>query len=347
MVNKIVITSIHKHAGKTSLIVGMAKASDKKKVGYFKPLGDRLVYREKRLWDHDAATVVNILGLKDKPEDLTIGFEHSKLKLQLESEEVTREKILETVAELEYDRDVLLIESGRDLMYGTSVHLDALSVTKTVDAKLLIVVDGIENSIVDDITFIKKYIDITGVNACVLVNKVHDPENFKETHNEEIKKMGIEVAGIIPYKKELTHTTAEFLREILSAKVVAGEGGLGNVVKNVLVGAASASAALRNPIFAAESKLVITSGDRSDMILAALETDTSAVILSLNTLPPPNIISKATDKNVPLLLVPQDTFQVAKRVDDTMPLLMASDKERMNLLERLVREHVNLDKLFS
>ena len=71
----IVVGSTHKSAGKTSLIVGLAKAAGKP-AGYMKPLGDRLLYRKKRLWDYDAALVTNVFGLEDNPEDMTIGFEH-------------------------------------------------------------------------------------------------------------------------------------------------------------------------------------------------------------------------------------------------------------------------------
>ena len=50
------------------------------KFGYLKPFGDRLIYRKKRLWDYDSALITNIFGLEQSSEDMTIGFEHSKLR---------------------------------------------------------------------------------------------------------------------------------------------------------------------------------------------------------------------------------------------------------------------------
>jgi hypothetical protein len=50
----IVIGSVSENAGKTSFVVGLARAINGK-FGYLKPFGDRLIYRKKRLWDHDAA----------------------------------------------------------------------------------------------------------------------------------------------------------------------------------------------------------------------------------------------------------------------------------------------------
>jgi hypothetical protein len=74
----VVIGSTKPNAGKTSIIVGMAKGLNKS-FGYLKPLGDRLIYRKKRIWDYDTALMTNIFGLTDAPEDMSIGFAHSKL----------------------------------------------------------------------------------------------------------------------------------------------------------------------------------------------------------------------------------------------------------------------------
>ena len=75
---KYVFTSLNKDAGKTGIIIGLTKLLNKN-IGYLKPFGDRLVYKDKRLWDIDAAIIAELLGLEQSPEDLSIGFDHSKL----------------------------------------------------------------------------------------------------------------------------------------------------------------------------------------------------------------------------------------------------------------------------
>ena len=74
--NKYVITSMHASAGKTSLIIGLAKALGGN-VGYIKPFGERLIYHKKRLWDYDAALIANIFQMDDDPEEMSIGFHHA------------------------------------------------------------------------------------------------------------------------------------------------------------------------------------------------------------------------------------------------------------------------------
>ncbi len=335
----IIIGSVNENAGKTSFIVGLGKATGKK-FGYLKPFGDRLIYRKKRLWDHDAALITNIFGLEQSSEDMTIGFEHSKLRYMCD-ESSTKAKLLEMANRLG-DVDALFIEGGKDLTYGTSVRLDTLSLVKYTGGKLIIIVGGDEGTIIDDITFIKKYVDMSGIDYGVVINKVNNLEDYRNTYLPDIKEMGVNVLGILPFEQDLTCVSVSYLAEKLQARIITGESGLTRKVKTVFVGSMSGDAAARHPLFKKEKKLAITSGDRSDYIVAALESDTSGIILTNNVLPPQNIISKAADKNIPILLVPFDTFQTAKQVDDMVPLLTKDDTERIELLKKLIEQNVNI-----
>jgi BioD-like phosphotransacetylase family protein len=113
------------------------------------------------------------------------------------------------------------------------------------------------------------------------------------------------------------------------------------------VGAMSTEESLRNPLFNKENKLLITSGDRSDMIVAALESDTVGVILTNNLLPPPNIVSKAAGRQIPLLLVPYDTYEVARQMDNFNALLMPDSGESVKFLVQLVKEYVQVEKVLG
>jgi len=226
------------------------------------------------------------------------------------------------------------------------VHLDAISLAQYTDGKLFFVISGDDDTIVDDITFLKTYLHTATINfGGVIINKVRDVEDFKDVHLSKITDMGITVAGVIPYRDELTHFSVHYLAERLLAKVLTGEGGLNNVVENILVGAMSTSTALRYPPFLKENKVIITGGDRSDMILASLETNAVGIILTGNILPTQSIISKASECNVPILLVPSDTYQTAKQIDNLEPLLTKDDAEKIGLWEQLVRGHLDIREI--
>ena len=72
---------------------------------------------------------------------------------------------------------------------------------------------------------------------------------------------------------------------------------------------------------------------------------TSAIVLTNNIVPPANVISKASEHGVPLLLVPKDTYETALQVERIHPLLTADDTEKIDRLAALAAEHLDLDRL--
>jgi BioD-like phosphotransacetylase family protein len=342
--NKIIIASLRKNAGKTTVMVGMAKALNKK-IGYLKPFGDRLIYNKKRLWDYDSALIANIFALSENPEDMSIGFDHSKLRYMYD-ENITREKVSELAANMAQGKDILLVEGGRDLAYGISVYLDAVSLARYLGGNLVIVISGDENTVFDDITYVKKNMDLSGINfKGIIINKVQNMDDFKETYLPQIQKIGVPVLGVIPYQKDLTYFSVSYLSERLFAKVVTGEGHLNRTVKNIFIGAMSVNAALQQPLLKKEGILMITGGDRTDMILVALDYQVTGIILTNNVVPPAHIISKATERKVPMLMVPYDTYETARRIDNMEPLMTKDDKQKIELLEKLIRENVNIQEI--
>jgi BioD-like phosphotransacetylase family protein len=342
--DKLIIASTRSNAGKTSVIIGMTKSLGKE-FGYLKPFGDRLFYRKKRLWDYDAALMANIFNLEENPEDMSMGFEHSKVRYMYDQES-TKQKLLEMISDMGEQKEQIFIEGGHNLSYGTSVNLDSISLTKHVDGKLVIVLSGDEGMVMDDISFITRYVDHTNTDfRGVIINKVSDIDDFKSTYLDDIHKMGVNVIGIIPHIPQLTYISVHTLLERLFVKVIAGEGGLNNVTKNIFIGVTSADAVHFDPLFKREGKLVITSGDRSDMIVTALEHDTSCIILTNNIVPAANILARASEANIPLLLVPEDTYQVVRQIDGMDNIISKNETDKINKLQKLAEDHIDMGKI--
>ena len=337
--NTYLIASMHENAGKTSFIVGLAEAR-KKKYGYLKPFGDRLIYQRKKNWDYDASMIIKLWGLDCDPDSVTLGFNHAKLRF-VHDEESVRRVTGEMVKNASTGIDSLFIEGGKNICYGASVFLDSLTLASYTGAEVIVVVSGDPDSIMDDIQFIHKYFNMSGRNLRgIVINKVKDPTDFNDSFMKDIVAMDVPILGVIPYDESLSSYSMSFLADSLFAKVLSGDAGLGNVVKHVLVGAMSAEACMRNPAFSQGNKLLITSGDRDDMILAALESDSAGVLLTNNIIPPSNIIAMAGEKNIPLLLVRDDTFQVAKQIDRLDALITPEDSEKIAILADLVGKNV-------
>ncbi|MGD0279365.1 MAG: DRTGG domain-containing protein [Smithella sp.] len=353
---KIVISSIRSNAGKTSIIAGIISSLKDKKFAYAKPLGDRLIYRRKRSWDYDASLMVNLLEregeMESHYEKITLGFDHSKLKYMYDQESI-KKALSDIVTNIGGKNDVLFIESGKDFSCGAYLDLDPVSIAKDIDGKLVIVVSGDNDSVIDDIKFIEKYMRIIDANfGGVIINKVPDVEAFENFFAPNIKKMGINIIGIIPYEAQLTYFTLDFLAEKLFARVLTGEGNLKKVVKNIIIGAPSTTCPDKDPLFTKqcldkENQLMITGGDKSDIILAAIERNTIGIILTDDIVPHQNIISRAKEKGIPILLVNTDTFITAKTIDEMEALLKKDDTEKIQLLSQLIEKHTHVKDFLS
>ncbi len=344
--NTLIVASLRNSTGKTNFIVGLTEALQKK-VGYLKPFGDRLLYSKKRLWDYDAALMTSLYAMKEHPDDMSIGFDHSKLRFMYTAETI-RTKVVDLAETIGVGKDILIVEAGKSISYGTSVHLDTLSLAQYLGGRVVFVISGDDDTILDDIMFVKRSVDMKGVQvAGIIVNKVHNVDDFKETCLPEIKQTGLKVLGVLPYQSELTYFSLRYLADKLFAKVLTAEANLSRRVKNIFIGAMSGNVAVQKPLFKKEDKLIITGGDRSDMILAALNHNATGIILTNNILPPSNIISKAEESGTPMLLVTPDTFQVARQIDRMEPLLTREASDKVELLKNMVKTNVNIDALLA
>ena len=342
---RLIISSLRQNAGKTSLIIGLAKALNLK-LGYMKPFGERFLYKKKRLWDYDSALITQIFHLEESPEDMSIGGHHLRLFYSLD-EKATKAKLLETFQELSEGKEIVFVEAGKDISYGTSVFLDARTVTNVLNGQLIFVVSGDENTIVDDIGLIAGGLNIDRAHfKGVVINKVVNMADFTESYLPIIKKMGVPVLGIIPHCPELTYLTVDYLADQIFAKVLTGESGPNQQqIRNILVGSMGAKAAAKGRFFEERRQALIVSGDRTEMILNAIESRIAAIVLTNNVVPSPAIISKAENKAVTLLLVSSDTHQTARQIDAIEPLVTKNDAEKIALIEEMVKKYVDLPAL--
>ena len=132
----LIVASTREGAGKTSMLVGLSQVLAKR-FGYVKPFGDRPLYRKKRLWDYDASLFFKLLGLDQEPETASLGFDHSKARYTYDRVSIF-DALRERVNAAGMDRDAVLVEGGRNLAYGASVSLDPLTMSKELDAPVVI-----------------------------------------------------------------------------------------------------------------------------------------------------------------------------------------------------------------
>jgi len=89
----------------------------------------------------------------------------------------------------------------------------------------------------------------------------------------------------------------------------------GEIVENLMVGAMCVDPA---PLYFSlkANKAVITRGDRPDIQMGALETPTKCLILTGGIKPLPNIIQRAEEKKVPIIVVDKDTTTTLSEIEE-------------------------------
>lgn len=344
--NSTVVASIRDSAGKTSVIAGIMSAL-KEKYGYIKPLGDRLIYRRNRNWDYDSSLMLDMFGLPEEPESITLGFDHSKLSYMYNDEEL-KKAVQETAGSAAEGRHGVFIEAGRAISYGASIKLDSLSIARYTDSSLLIVVSGENDSIIDDLKFASDNLDLKGIKPpSVIINKVHDLDEFRDVYLEQAESFGFKILGVLPYMEELTRFNVNYIAEKFYAKIIAGKNGLQNKVDNVFTGTMTITQMNKDPLFTMKDRFVITSGDREDIITSAIENDASGILLTDNIPPSMEMVSSAEKRNIPMLLVTVDAFNAVRQLALTEALLSRNNGEMLKLLAEMVEDYIDLDSIFQ
>ncbi|HDJ04668.1 MAG TPA: phosphotransacetylase family protein [Candidatus Bathyarchaeota archaeon] len=161
-----------------------------------------------------------------------------------------------------------------------------------------------------------------------------------------LEKHHIRVLGVIPEDRVLSSLTVREIYESVGGKVLAGEDGMDKIVQTFLVGAMTMESAIKY-FRKASNKIVITGGDRTDLILAALETRSSAVILTGNLYPSVKILPRADELAIPIILVPYDTFTTLQLAQKIIGKIKPRDKKRIEIAKRLIEENVKWDDILN
>jgi BioD-like phosphotransacetylase family protein len=341
------ITSSRTAAGKTTVGLGIALNAGLK-CGYYKPYGDHLVYSKKSIHDLDAMVFHDWLGMGNEVLESTLGFDADKIISHWNPQE------LDIVLKKNYDavakgKGMIIVETARNYSFGGHMDLDSVSLAQKFDSELVLVADGDVPLILDKVLAISKCAENIVKLKGIVINKVSDEDREKIEIEVPpvLERKGIKLLGILPRRTELEWGHMRLVLEKLNAKLIAGSDGLGNIVKTVQVGALSAEQAMKMPNFFRENKVLITGGDRVDLIFACLSQETAGIVLTNNILPHPKVIAKADDMNIPIISVHMDTYTTAKAVEKIIAEIAPGEEEKKTLIKNMAKKELDMDAILG
>jgi BioD-like phosphotransacetylase family protein len=161
-----------------------------------------------------------------------------------------------------------------------------------------------------------------------------------------LESQDIPVLGLLAEDRLLRSVSVRELAHQLNAKVLCSEDHQDLMVESLTIGAMNVNSALEY-FRQGENKAVVTGGDRTDLQLAALETSTSCLILTGHVTPQPLIISRASDLEIPILSVNQDTLTTVEIVDHAFGNVRLQEPIKVKCIQKLMAESFDLPRFID
>jgi len=343
-------------SGKSIITLGLMRIllGRTRKVGYFRPI---IEVSEKRKRDNHIETVLSHFKLKMDYEECyaLTGAEVIQKKTNGEDGEIL-DIIIKKYKELEDRFDVILVEGTDFSGEGVFVELDINAlIAKNLGIPVILVGSGkdkvqeelITNLLLAYDSFLDKEVKVLGVVA----NKVdsEDAVGIEKTLRE--KTSNDIFVGVIPMIKTLNSPTIKEFADELEADILFGEEFISNQVENSAVGAMQ----LRNFLPHLKNNcLVITPGDRADIILSSLQASLSesypkisGIMLTGGLVPEESIMKliQGLKETIPILAVEKGTFEVANKVGAIRSHIYADNDQRIYTSLNTFDKYVNIEDL--
>ena len=123
-------------------------------------------------------------------------------------------------------------------------------------------------------------------------------------------------------------------------------------VRHIVIGAMSSGHAAEE---FRPGTLIITPGDREDIILAGLSSRTTdkaesmiaGIVLSGNLRPHESVLALIRTSDVPVITSPLDGFTVASKIHSMTVKTLPGDTEKIGKIQALIEQYVEVDRLLE
>ncbi len=343
--NTIYIGSTSGYAGKTLIALALALYFKEMglRVGYMKPVGVVPYKYNGKMGDEDAHFVQQVLELKEDPELVTPVVVTRDLHIEVLKNGCPdfMKRILDAFSVLSREKDVMLISgSGSFLHAGKYCNVSGIEVARALDAKVILIDRFFKEFYYDYIVGAREMVgeDFLG---CTL-NSV--PERAMEGLDSLLvpllERREVKVIGVIPKDSTLNSIAVKDLSVRLKGNIIASQSVENVLVKDFLIGTMQVENFMRH-FSSKENPAVIVGGDRSDLQLLALEGRCTCLILTGNIYPNEIILNRANELNIPIIMVRDDTYTVAKKMDKILETMKLRDGFKLKHGINLVRRCLN------
>lgn len=358
MKKAIYIATIEENCGKTIITLGLLRMLLGKtaKVGYFRPVIED--YEEGKKDTH-IEMVISYFDLDIQYED-AYAITKSKLIKKKNNGKLGEvvDLIIEKYKKLEDRFDFILVEGTSFTGEGTVIELDMnVLIAKNLGIPTIIVGSGEDKTLeelIDNLSLAYNSFKVKEVEVLAIIANKVQLENLELVTTGLQKNMPESVLiNSIPLINSLNNPTIHEIVEALGAKILFGHEYLNNQIGSYSIGAMQLCNYL---LHLKENGLIITPGDRADIILGALQANESAnypsvsgIVLTGNIIPEESILKliEGLSSVVPILTVEGGTYHIANQIGNIKSKIYADNIQKIETSINTFDKYVDLDVLID
>ncbi len=358
MTRGIYIATLEAHSGKSIISLGLMQHSlgVLPKVAYFRPVIEDL---PEGVLDNHIDTVLSYFKLEQSYQS-AFAFTRSQIIAERNAghEIEVIDQIISKYKELEAAYDFVVVEGSDFLGEGTVFEFDFnVTIAKNLGIPALLIRSGVGKNLEEFSGSLRlayqTFVDEEVKVLAVVANKI-STENLDWVVDELKKVLPTEVlVYTVPKIETLAQPTLKEVTESLGAKVLFGEDHLTNRSGSFAVGAMQLRHFLKH---LKEDSLVITTGDRADIILGVLQANLSAnypqvagIVLTGGLVPeePIQKLIEGLVPVVPIISVNEGTFEVVSKVANIRPVIYAENRVKIEATLATFQSHIRATEIMS
>ena len=344
------------YSGKSIVALGLMNMllSKTKKVGFFKPIVN-VDPAEKT--DGHIDTIREHFELNIPYTDMYAFTRSQALNLlQTKSTGEMIETIIEKFKRLEDKYDFTVIEGSDFSGEGIAFEFETnATIAKNLSAPVIIVITGQNKTtaqlITTSLTVFQSFKERELEVLSIIVNRV-SPECVHDVRDQLKAQLPPEIIlAVIPDDINLKSPTMREVMEHLQGELLFGEDQLSNRVDNFVTGAMQVPNFLN---YLKENVVIVTPGDRGDIIICALQANLSTsypkvagIVLSAGSLPEEPIMRliKGSQSVIPIIAVPTGTFETSTRLGGIQSRITPGNDKKIRLAIDTFEKYVDVNAL--
>ncbi|HXA81290.1 MAG TPA: AAA family ATPase [Opitutaceae bacterium] len=359
---RIFVAATRMNDGKTTTCLGLFAALQSlfPRVGFIKPIGQRFIEVHGHKVDEDSYLLDTIYHVHVPIESMSpVTVDGTFTRRFLKQPDAVYPELVDKICRafdrVSWEKDFTLIEGTGHAGVGSVFELSNARVAKLLDAKVILVSPGGIGRPVDEIALNKALFDKEGVEVIgAILNKVEADKipQIAEYVGLGLARLGVPLLGLLPVLPMLSAPNLlQIAEEIggrwLNARATAPT----ERVSRVVVGAMTAKGIVD---YLQPGTLIITPGDRDDIILAAISSarlfgqkTIAGLILTNDILPHEKLLELLAQTDIPVIAAREESYTITSKINSMTVKTQPQDMDKIPVIKKLIFEHVDLKKLLA